>query len=1095
MKGRRILRFIRSTLVSLALITLTTLAYAQAITGRLVGTVHDANQGAVPNAKVTITNQNTGISWEFQTDNQGNYLAPSLPPGTYKVTIAATGFRQALASDIVVNVAQTTRFDFTMQVGNVQETVEVTGTAPLVESTASGLGEVIDRRQIQGLPLNGRLFSQLVHLTPGVIPDGFADATEATAGSGARSPIMSRVNGLYWATSNYTIDGVSNKEQMNAFINISPPIEAIEEFKVQTNNPSAEFGGFGGATVNLTIRSGTNEFHGSVFEYFRNDVLNARKWETRLPATKPPLRSNQFGGTIGGPIIKNKAFFFFSYQGLRLRLGETRSFAVPTALMRQGIFSPAEGFPTIYDPDNGNQPFPNNQIPRSRWDAVSARVLEVWPLPNATPTAFNNGPNINYIENITQKNDPDQYDIKVNFKISEKSDLFVRESYNPRTFRYPAPGNRFINTANANADSKNHNAVIGHTYTFTPTLLSEFRVGFNRFHTFHFANDFGVDKNNELGILNGNLPAFPETSGIANFEIPGIIGFGGPGWTDAIRLTNTIQLTEGLTWTRDRHALKFGADVMRTFAALTNPQTAPRGLFNFDTNYTSALNPLTNTRVGGAAFASFLLGYPNRIRRDIVNTNPYVGRWLMGFYIQDDFRVTQKLTLNLGLRYDVYTTFDDRYNRQTNLNLTTGLLELATDDNPAPNVDGFNGFSPRFGFAYSPDGGKTAFRGAFGISFANSNFGANVGTLERNYPFFQLFDRQTPNQFIPFAKLSVEGLPGFIPQPIAPTIAVPANVAPWFIPKDLEPDNIYMWNLSIQRQITNTSVVDVAYVGTRGVNLFRGKNINAPPPGPGAQGPRRPFNSLLPQVPVINQRGSDGDSHYHSLQVKYTKRFSAGLQGLVSYTFSKATGDVVGGQGVFWPHDDRLNRGLLDTDVPHNLVASFTYELPFGRGKKWLAGAPRILDVIAGGWSLNGITMIRSGQPLTILMATSLLNTGTDNRANRTCDKVKVIGNPDQWFDTSCYSAPPEFVFGNSGRGSTRGPGYANVDFSVAKAGMIGERYKLEFRAEFFNAFNSPHFALNNNTNNIRLGNPNYGRVTSTAFPAREIQLGLKFVF
>ncbi|HJZ79868.1 MAG TPA: TonB-dependent receptor, partial [Pyrinomonadaceae bacterium] len=1033
------------------------IAHGQAITGRIVGTIQDADQGAVPNAKVTIVNQNTGISWDFQTDAQGNYLAPSLPPGTYKVTAAASGFRQAVTINIVVNVAQTTRMDFSMEIGNVQDTVEVTAAAPLVESAASGLGEVIDRRQIQALPLNGRLFSQLVHLTPGAIPEGPGDATEATAGSGARSSIMARVNGVYYATSNYTIDGVSNKEQMNAFINISPPLEAIEEFKVQTNNPSAEFGGFGGATVNLTIRSGTNELHGSLFEYFRNDVLNARKWETRLPATKTPLRSNQFGGTIGGPIIKNKAFFFFSYQSLRLRLGQTRSFAVPTALMRQGIFAASEGFPTIYDPTNGNRPFeqitidgrPASRIPQNQWDPVSAKLLDIWPLPNVKPTAFNVGPNINYVENISQKNDPDQYDIKVNFKLSGKSDLFVRESYNPRTLRNPAPGNRFI-SSDPNADSSNHNAVIGHTYTFTPTLLSELRIGFNRFNTFHFANDFGVNKSNELGIKNGNLPGFPETSGIANFGITGIVGFGGPGFTDAQRLTNTIEVTEGLTWTKNSHALKIGADIMRTFASLTNPQTAPRGIFDFDANYTSIPDPANVTRrVGGAAFASFLLGFPNRIRRDIVDTKPYVGRWLMGFYVQDDFRATQKLTLNLGVRFDVFSTFRERYNRQTNLNLKTGLFESGSDDNPAPNVNGFTGVSPRLGFAYSPDRGKTAFRGAFGISYANSNFGANVGTLERNFPLFQLFDRMTPNQFVPFAKVSVDGLPGYISQPLAPTIPVPASVAPFFMPKDLQPDNIYMWNLAIQRQITNTSVVETAYVGTRGVHLFRGKNINTPLVGLGPQPARRPFNSILPQVGNITQRGSDGDSHYHSLQVKYTKRFSAGLQGLVSYTWSKSTGDVVGGQGVFWPYDDRLNKGLLDTDVPHNLVASFTYELPFGRGKRWIGKAPRFLDMLAGGWTLSDITMIRSGSPLTVTVTNSLLNTGTGNRADRTCNEVKVIGTPEQWFDTGCYSLPAQLVFGNSGRGSTRGPGFVNFDLSLAKAEKIAEKYKIEFRAEF----------------------------------------------
>lgn len=1058
-------------------------APGQAITGRLVGTVHDPAGLIIPGADVTITNQRTGISSRFVTNDRGQYVAPSLAPGTYEVSVVLPGFRSALAGDIVVRVAQTTRVDFTMEVGEMDETVLVTAAAPLVESTTSGMGEVIDQRQIQALPLNARLFSQLVHLTPGVIPSGFGDATEATAGSGARSSIMSRVNGLYWATSNFTIDGVNNKEQMNAFINISPPLEAIQEFKVQTNNPSAEFGGFGGATVNLTIRSGTNDFHGSLYHFIRNDALNARRWES---AIKAPLRSNQFGGTIGGPIVRNRAFFFFSYEGLRLRLGETRRFAVPTELMRQGIFSPEEGFPTIFDPDNSNQPFPNNEMPRERWDPVSARVLEIWPLPNTTPNFFSNGPDINYVENVSGVNDPDQYHTKVDYLLSDESSLFVRYSYNPRTFRTPSPGNRFIQTGNANADSKMHNAVIGHTHTFSPTVVNELRLGFNRFNTFHFSNDWGTGKNNELGIANGNLPLFPETDGLANFAIPGIIGFGGPGWTNSIRLTNSFQVTEGLTWTAGRHTVKLGADITRSFAALTNPQVAPRGIFNFDNNFTSLQGE------GGAAFASFLLGYPNRIRRDVVNTQPYVGRWFLGFYAQDDFRVTPNVTLNVGVRLDHFSSFRERFNRQTNFNLTAGVFDSATDDNPAPNVDDFTGVSPRLGFAYSPDGGVTAVRGGIGISYANSNFGFNVGTLERNFPFFQLFDRQTPNQFVPFARVSEDGLPGFIPEPIAATIPVPADVTPWHIPQNFEPDNVYMWNFGIQRQITGTSVIEAAYVATRGVNLARGKNINTPVPGPGPRDERRPFFSLVPQASNINQRGSDGSSHYHSLQMKYTKRYGDGLSGLISYTLSKNTTNVIGGQGTFWPYDDRLNKGLHDEDSRHNFVASFSYELPFGIGRRWLTDASRALELIAGGWTVSGITSIRSGFPLTVFLASNLLDTGTGNRANRVCDGVSVIGSPDNWFDRSCFEAPTEpFVFGDSGRGSVTGPHFANFDLSVAKSGMIQERYRVEFRAEFFNAFNSSHFSNPNTT----FGNPNFGRITGTRFPAREIQFGLKFSF
>jgi len=1070
--------------IGVVLFVLVLSAFGQAITGRLVGTVQDASKAVIPAAEVSITNQNTGLSWTFVADDQGQYIAPSLPPGAYQVSVLMPGFKKAVAKDIVVFVAQTTRLDVTLEVGEVNESVTVMSKAPLVESTTSALGEVIDQKQIQALPLNGRLFSQLVHLTPGVIPEGQGEATEATAGAGARSAIQSRVNGLYWATSNYTIDGVSNKEQMNAFINISPPLEAIAEFKVQTNNPSAEFGGFGGATVNLAIRSGTNDFHGSLFEYFRNDKLNARRWESQ---TKAPLRSNQFGGTIGGPIIKNRAFFFFSYQGLRLRLGQTRSFAVPTDLMRQGIFSSAEGFPTIYDPDNGGQAFANNQVPKARWDPITTKVLELWPRPNTVPTSYNNGPNINYVENLSGVNDPDQYDIKVNFRLSDKNEIFVRESYNPRTFRTPSPGNKYIATSDANADSKNHNSVVGHTYAFSPTLLSELRLGFNRFNTFHYSNDYGDDINNQLGIKNGNLPLFPETSGIANFLVDGLVGFSGPGWTNALRLTNSYQVTEGITWTKDRHTLKVGTDITHSFAALTNPQTAPRGRFDFSRLYTS------NKGSGGAAFASFLLGYPYRVRRDVVNTKPYVGRWFIGLYAQDDFRLSHELTLNLGVRFDVYTAFKERYNRQTNFNPTTGVFDSATDDDPGPNVSGFKGVSPRIGFAYSPDEGKTAFRGAVGFSSANSNYGANVGTLERNYPFFQLFDLQTPTQYVPFSRVSVDGLPGFIPQPIAPTIAVPAGVTPWYIPENFEPDNIYMWNFGIQRQMTPSSVIEAAYVATHGVNLFRNKNINMPVPGAGAIGPRRPFYSLVPQASDINQRGSDGMSHYHSLQVKYTKRYAAGLQGLVAYTFSKSTGNVVGGQGVFWPYDDRMNKGLLDTDVPHILVGSAAYELPFGTGRRWMSSAPMPLQILAGGWTLSGISSIRSGFPLTITTQTNLLNAGSaTNRADITCSEVKVIGKPHQWFDQTCYAAPTQpYVFGNSGRGSVRGPGFANFDLSVAKSGVIMENYRVEFRAEFFNAFNTAHLSNPNTT----LGNANFGKITGTQFPAREIQLGLKFTF
>lgn len=337
--------------------------------------MQDASQAVIPGALIVISNEDTGIEWKYATDVHGDYLAPSLPPGKYRVAVESQGFKKFVSTSNEVSIAQDTRVDITLPLGAVSETVTVEATAPLVQSTTSELGVLVEQKQIQDPPLNGRLFSQLVLLTPGTVPTGFGDAPETASGAGARSAIQSQVNGLPYSGSNYTINGVSNKEVMNAFIAMSPPVEALEQFQVQTSNPSAEFGAYSGAVVNLTIRSGTNRMHGSLFDYFRNDALNARKWEA---LTRPPLRSNQFGGTIGGPIVRNKAFYFFDYQGLRLDYPQSTNYNVPSALRRQGVFSASEGFGTIYDPMGNFAPLPNNTIPRARWDAVAAKAISLW---------------------------------------------------------------------------------------------------------------------------------------------------------------------------------------------------------------------------------------------------------------------------------------------------------------------------------------------------------------------------------------------------------------------------------------------------------------------------------------------------------------------------------------------------------------------------------------------------------------------------------------------------------------------------------------------------------------------------------------------
>jgi hypothetical protein len=1058
-------------------------ADGQAITGRLTGTVQDANQGAVPNAKILIVNQDTGITWELQTDSQGNYIAPSLPSGAYKITVAASGFRQAVANNIGVNVAQTTRLDVTMEVGNVQETVEVTGGTALVQSTTSDLGEIVNQRQINTLPLNGRIFSQLIQLVPGAVPAGFRAEPEAGSTAGARSQVSASVNGLPWSGTIYYMDGIENKETLNAFVSMSPPIEAIEEFKVQTNSASAEYGAFGGGVVNLTLRSGTNEYHGALFEYLRNEALNARDF---FAASKNPFKTNQFGGVFGGPIIKNKAFFFGDYQGLRLRGGRPFTASVPTLAMREGRFLASEGFTaTIYDPASNPDPaqrtaFANNVIPVSRFDPVALKALGIYPLPNR-PGVVNN-----YIENISQRQNVNQFDIRGDYQFAKLGRLFVRESYSRRDLRSQLPNAPFLAFGEINSDSRDHNAVIGHSYSFSPTLLNEFRFGFNRFNTNHNGSDSSVDKNNELGIRNGNLAAFPETRGVANFGIPGLTGTGSPGFTNAIRLSNTYQLTENVTWVKNAHTVKFGADLKRLESTLTNPEQNPRGFFNFNTNFTSRAGS------GGAAFASFLLGAPDNYGRGIVNTRPAVRMFFGGFYVQDDWRVNKKLTLNLGLRYDVFTHPRERHNRQSNIDLKTGKIVIASDDNPGPNIDTYKrNFGPRIGFAYTPDDGKTAVRASFGIGYFPDNFGATGGTLERNYPFFQTFIINASSQFAPSARLSVDGLPGFVAQPLAPTIDPPAGIQLFLIPQNFRQDTVAMWQLSVQRQLSNSSVAEIAYVGNHGYHLFRNRPINVPTsPGTGAIDPRRPYAAIFPRTQNITERGSDGSSSYNSLQMKYSKRLSAGLQALVSYTWSKTIDDTA----IIWPYDGTLNRGVgtgKAPDVPHVFVASYLYELPFGKGRMFLGDIPRALDFVIGGWQVNGITNLRSGTPLVVTVATSQLNTTTGNYANLTCSEVDRPKTVEQWFSTSCFAPPAQFVFGNSGKSQVRGPGVINFDLSLFKKFAIDEKRAVEFRAEFFNAFNNPHF----NNPNTSLGNSNFGRITATVLTPREIQLGLKLTF
>ncbi len=493
---------------------------------------------------------------------------------------------------------------------------------------------------------------------------------------------------------------------------------------------------------------------------------------------------------------------------------------------------------------------------------------------------------------------------------------------------------------------------------------------------------------------------------------------------------------------------------------------------------------------GGAEFASFLLGYPNTIVRSLVNTRPAVRTTQGGLYAQDDWRVSRSLTLNLGLRWDLFTTPVEKYNRQVNYDPSIGKFVSASSDNRGPNVDTYYGnLAPRFGFAWTPDGGKTAIRGATGLSYFSYNYGATGGTLERNFPLFQTFNVTPTVSYRPFAQVAANGLPDFVPTPLTPTIDAPPGIQPFYVSQNFRPASIFMYNFGVQRQLTENDSIEVAFVGTSGTHLYRNRDIDIPlVPAAGPLNPRRPYYALVPQIQSIIERGANGVSRYSSLQVKYNRRFAHGFQALASYTFGQAKDDT----SIFWVWDDTLNWNPSGVDFRHVFNLSWIYEVPVGKGRGLLNSAPRALDLVVGGWSINGITMIRTGAPLQVQAANNLLNTGTNNRANKTCSDLSYPKRVSQWFDTSCFADPTNpYTFGDARTGAVRGPGLVNFDLSAFKSFRFTERHQLEFRAEFFNALNNPHF--NNPVVNRSSGD--FGRVTSTILTPREIQLGLKYRF
>jgi hypothetical protein len=1197
---------VRISLGSLLLASLFTVSvsFAQVDAGAVLGTVRDTSQAVIPGVKVTLTNEDTGLAQTTTTSSTGEYIFAPVRIGTYSVVGEFQGFQRVDHPHVAVNVQQRVLVDLVLTPGEMTQTVSVTGEAPLLQSEDAAVGQVIGARTINNLPLNGRNFTFLAQLSAGVTFD-----QEDTRGLGASGSFAA--NGLRPAQNNYLLDGIDNNVNLVDFLNgtafvVKPPVDAIAEFKMQTDNYSAENGRSAGAILNATIKSGTNEFHGNAWEFLRNDALDAANFfENSGGIPKGEYRQNQFGFTIGGPIRKNKTFFFGDYEGTRIRQATPTLSTVPTVqergsgytdlsqLLTQGgtrtdvlgrttalgqVFDPSTTRAIscgVIDPVSGitapcpggvstgsqigfaREPFQGNIIPANRLDPNAIKLLNLFPLPN------NSGLFNNYSADPVIKNSANQFDIRVDQNFSEKDSLFVRASYvdNPIDLPGPFPGIADGGSfAQGIQTALSHNDALSETHTFSPSLVNEARLGYNRIDTTRvapFASQLGVPA--QFGIQ--GVPQVASNGGLGTFFISGLSQLGSNQYLPSIEYSNTLQFTDNLTKNLGRQSIKVGVEVQHLRFSILQPPSG-RGAWSYSGVYTevpetgggnTGLAQLLLTPINGTvAGASNLVGGADNVQAsNIANTD--MTRLYTGTYFQDDIKITSKLTLNLGIRWEYFGQIKERYGAQSNFlpsgssapseflipknrcntPLSPDFYAAAKADNievvcsslPGLGHSPLGDFSPRVGFAYQVTR-KLVARGGYGLFFG----GFENSTVETyvDFPFqFNLsYPNLVPNAPITFPNGSIATLEtGLTGIPLTAASAEPSGTS--FTGEDYHMKMPYTqgYNLTLQYQLTPNQTIQAGYVGNTVRHLGVYMNPNSPneilPPGLNSYA-----YSPYPGFPTGDTYSSfAGDSYYHSLQANYERRFSAGLSVLANFTWSKCrtdAQDVLNGTAI----GERAARltgfglqsdyGLCDFDIPKVVHVSGNYDLPFGHGRQYLSNSSRAVDALLGGWSTNWILTLQDGQPWTV---GCVISTTSDYG----CNALLVPGesvtagphNVNHWINPAAFTSPPvATTIGQSnyaplGGAPTQfyGPGFHRMDFSAFKTFRITEKTKMEFRAEIFNLTNHPNFSppgFGGNGVSAAPGSLDYtspstfGTITSTRDfqnDQREIQFALKFYF
>ena len=1055
----------------------------QVTTATLLGSVQDPSGAAIRGATVTVTNVQTGLVRTAVSGDNGEYAVDLLPVGDYEIRVEYTGFKTDERSPVTLQIGSRARVDFALQVGKISEKVEVTGAQPILDTDTSESGQVIERTRVTQLPLNGRQFIQLTLLTPGVVPEVKGTLSSPLSLSGGSV----NANGARYEDNVYVLDGVSIRDEIYTRLTVSPSVDAIEEFKVHTSNYSAEFGGHGGAQINISTRSGTNSLHGVVYDFLRNDVLDARNF---FDPKRPPFRQNQFGASVGGPIIKNKTFFFGNYEGSRIFKGITLTSALPTDALRSGDFT---GMGPIIDPMTG-LPFPNDMIPAGRIVPFAQAYL------NKIPHAMTAALGRNFAGFGNRNFDLNQFTARVDHSIRASDQIFGRFIFSNVNDTEPFPatvdpsGNPLSPPGFGQTTfQKSRNLAAGYTHIFSPSLLNEFRFGYSFLDVGQHSQNSNVDFVTQFGFMGTNPP--PLGAGYPSIVIPGFSTLGDP-TTQLFVGNNVFTFSDNMVKNFTRHSLKFGGSYKKSYVR-TEFVFNSAGQFKFLGVFTQ--NPFADFLLGFPAVATALTGDP------LLHGIGYG----VGAYLQDDWRVTPRLTLNLGVRYDINSPFRERDNKFANFAPEIGGFVIAGSPghiNPAANPGRFpgvpfktarelgypdaltngdyNNFAPRVGFAYSPFP-TVAVRGGFGIFFDTGLSGGRFGILGFNPPFTGLgvalnFNPATP---IPAQTLLV-----------TPSFNAVLGQGP---AKNFPNGYLEEWNLSVEKQLGSSFVVEAAYIGSRGIKLD------------GTLLPNQPTASAAPlsgrvQFPVLGVdleiASAAFDSWYHGLILRGEKRYSHGLVFSGNYTFSKSLDTNGGSLSNFSDQSNgapqfsgniAAEKGRSSFDARHRFVFNAVYDLPFGRGKAYLNNYSGFAEKVVGGWQLNTIIVMQSGRPVTATIPFDQSNTGANT------DRPNLIGNPNsgprtpnQWFNVGAFQLQPFGTFGNAGRGIINGPTYKTVDLGIAKITPVNERLGVEFRAEFFNLFNHTNFDLPDR----QFKTPGFGQIFSANDP-REIQFALKLRF